>query len=207
GVFLDNGGQLFEAIRPGTEPAAPAGEDNIPQEVPPTDDTASTADVAGTDRLKQLAAIIEENAPLSYGVLGMFALVLSIAGWLVWRVFVINRARAFPRVPFGGYLPITDSLGRRKDRIVVDISQGGLMIERPNTASFDAFDHISVRLPDGEHALDLMWENEFFMGYKFHSILAEDTFAAVMAIEVRKPSSASAPNENSAPEGAVGQSA
>mgnify|MGYP001796085257 CR=1 FL=1 len=196
----------FEA--PGTSTAnASAPSDVAPTEPEDAQESTSSADVAGTDTMKRLTLMIEENAPFSYAVLGGLTLLLTIAGWILRRMVLRNRARAFPRVPFGAPLPITDGMGRRQNRVVVDISQGGLMIERPKVADLDPFDRVSVRLPNGDHALELMWENEHFFGYRFETVLSEDAFAAVTAIDVRKSMSAEAPNENSAPEGAADQPA
>ncbi|MEL7106298.1 MAG: PilZ domain-containing protein [Pseudomonadota bacterium] len=197
----------FETPGEATEAAAAPPSDTAPPDPETADETTSSADVAGTNALKRLTVLIEETAPYSYGILGMITLALCIAGWFLRRLFLRNRARAFPRVPFGGHMPITDALGRRKDRIVVDISQGGLMIERPDTTNFDPFDRVSVRLPDGDHSLELMWENDHFLGYKFDTVLTEAAFAAVTAIDVRKSEDRDAPNENSAPEGAAQQPA
>lgn len=196
----------FEA--PGASTANPAPSTEVaPADPENTQESTSNADVAGSDAVKRLSLMIEENAPFSYAVLGTLTLVLGITVWMLRRMVLRNRARAFPRVPFGGPLPITDSMGRRQNRIVIDISQGGLMIERPKVADLDPFDRVSVRLPDGDHALELMWENEHFFGYRFDTVLSEDAFAAVTAIDVRKPATSEAPNEDSAPKGAAGQPA
>lgn len=189
--------EVLNTLSPNDTPPEP--EDANPE--------ASDSDVAGTGGYANVAAMITQNAPFSYIVLAVIALAASVSAWILRRVFFRNRARAFIRVPFGGPLPITDALGRRKDRIVVDVSQGGLMIERPTDANPDLFDHVSVQLPDGAHRLDLVWENEHFFGYQFVTHLTETAFEAVLAIDVKKTDDRHTTNENSAPEGAAQQPA
>ena len=186
--------------------ATPSPESEAP-EPDAADPEGENADVAGASSMARLSKLIEDHAPMSYLIAGAGFAALGGIGYLVRRLILRSRARAYPRFPFGGELPIADELGRRRARVVVDISRGGLMLERPDVQDPSTFERITVRLPDGDHDLTLVWENQHFFGYQFDTALTEEELASVLALDVTRADTGSTQNENSAPKGAAGNTA
>lgn len=186
-----------------------------PEDTPP--DATSNIEDNSPGAMKKFAQMMSDRSPGSYIALGVLCLGLIGLAILVRRMIKNARARSYPRMPFGGALPITDASDRRVDRIVVDISLGGIMVERPAVIDIAPFKRVKVHLPDGEFSLRLAWENTHFFGYQFDTPIGEDVLANVMAMDIvprnaPEPESQNsdmagakdeAPNTNSAPEGAA----
>ena len=185
-----------------------------PADVPSTADdvaaailTATSAPAsAGSDQsqsqnarlLDRLAGLISDRAPASFYGLAGVGLTLGGAVLYTRRLMLRARARAYPRFPLGCPLMFGDIYGVRSWNTVVNISRGGLLIERPEMPSPGSLDRAIVSLVDGDHAVSLVWENAHFLAFEFHKPIEEETLQAVLSqIEP------GAENKNSAPGGAA----
>lgn len=177
GCFEEPG--TTETNAPATPPDPSTETDATEAETDP-----ETLDLGRPSLVKRVTQLISETAPISYVILACGLAVLGVLGLAGWRILKNTRARAFARIPFGGSLPITDGTGQRKDRVVVDISRGGLMIERPAVIDPGPYKRVVVHLPDGEFALKLAWDNTHFFGYQFDKPIDEDVLKNVLALDV-----------------------
>lgn len=169
-------------------------------------DESQSAGFVSPSMVKRLTQLVQDEAPISYGVLALAMAALVMAGIFVRRMIRSARARAFPRVPFGGRLPITNAAGSTTPLLVVDISQGGIAVQRPKGAPPDAFDRIDIGLPSGQHPMRLRWENEHFFGYEFDAPLDEEALQAVLDLDIERETTVmqtTRENESGAPEDAA----
>ncbi len=186
------------------EQAEATSEEIGPDAPPPPEATESESEAleSSAGLVSRLRKLVADSAPISYAVLGGAAASFAVIGIFIRRRLRSNRARGFPRFPFGGKLPVTNVLGKSYNLVVVDISQGGLHLERPEGAILEAFHRIEVALPGGPRKLRIMWENEHFFGFEFDQVLEEDILTEVLNFD-RPKEALPGEKTNSAPEGAV----
>ncbi len=148
--------------------------------------------------IEHVSRWITENAPSSYAILAGTGLFVCAAGLYGRRLMMRARARAYPRFPLGVPLSIGDVYGRRSQRVAINISRGGLIVERDDLCTPSDYERASVRLAETDHSLRLRWENTHFLAFEFLDPIEEEELQAVLSSAhtiLRKT--------NSAPEGAA----